>query len=88
MASASRSLNSRKCEERELTQYIVNGVEVLETNPQPKVKYIPIVPCFGKEVYLDDGSGAKRVLMSLIRLARDPYKMYCYLRSRKRKKPP
>jgi hypothetical protein len=37
--------------------------------------------CFGKEMYVDFGPGAERVLMSLIRLARDPYLLYCYYRT-------
>jgi hypothetical protein len=75
-------VNSRKCEEREVCQYVTNGLEILETNPEDKrVQYIPIIPCFGKEMFVDDGGGSKRILMSLIRLARSPYKMYCFLRA-------
>ncbi len=73
-------LKERKSEERTITQYITNGVEILETNEWDG-KWIPIIGCFGKEMYVDYGKGPERVLMSLIRLARDPFMFYCYLRT-------
>jgi hypothetical protein len=73
-------LDSRKVEDVKVCQYITNGVEVLEENEWPG-KYIPIIPVFGKEMYVPDGSGSKRVLMSLVRLARDAFKLYCFARS-------
>lgn len=73
-------LNSRKCEERSVCQYITNGVEILEENEWAG-KWIPIVAVLGKELWVDKGSGTKRVLLSLIRMARDPFMMYCWLRS-------
>lgn len=73
-------LNYRKCEEREVCQYITNGIEILEENEWAG-KWIPIVPVFGKELWVDKGSGSKRVLVSLVRMARDPFLAYCVLRS-------
>lgn len=73
-------IKSRQCEEREVCQYITNGVEILEENEWAG-KWIPIIPVLGKELWVDKGSGAKRVLLSLIRMARDPFMMYCWLRS-------
>lgn len=73
-------VNQRRTQERKVVQYITNGVEILETNTWDG-RWIPIVPVFGKELYVDDGSGSKRVLMSLVRLARDPYMLYCYYRT-------
>ena len=64
----------------EVCQYITNGLEILEENEWAG-KYIPLVPVFGKELYLDEGSGSKRKLLSLIRLARDPYMLYCFYRT-------
>lgn len=75
---ASRAIKTRMDETREVTQYITNGVEILETLPQPG-PYIPIIPVIGKEMYVPDGGKSKRVLISLVRLARDPYMAYCYL---------
>jgi hypothetical protein len=70
----------RKCEERKLVQYITNGVEILETNPQAG-KYIRIIPCFGKEMFVTETGGSKRKYLSLIRLARDAFMYYCFLRT-------
>lgn len=74
-------LKSRKVEDREVCQYLTNGVEILEEHEWAG-EYIPIVIVVGKELYIDDGSGSKRILMSLVRLARDPYMLYCYLRTK------
>lgn len=63
-----------------IKQYMTNGVEILEVNPWLG-KWIPIVPIFGKEMYVDFGMGSKRQLMSLIRLARDPQRLLAYIES-------
>ena len=68
----------RKVQKRKVVKYVTNGIEILETSPQPGT-YIPIVPVIGKEVYATEGGRTKRHLLSLIRLARDPYMLYCYL---------
>lgn len=74
-----RVLNRRKTETQTVVQYVTNGVEILQTNEWPG-KYIPIVFITGKEIYVDDGAGGeKRKLLSLVRLAREPYMTYCYL---------
>lgn len=73
-------LKERRCEQRQVMQYITNGVEVLEENKIPG-SYIRIVMVIGKELYVDDGTGSKRMLMSLIRLARDPQMLYNYMRT-------
>lgn len=70
-------LNQRKSEEPHVVQYLTNGVEILEENPQDG-KYIPIGCCFGKEKYVDEGGGSKLKVESLIRLAREAYMAYCY----------
>ena len=58
-------------------QYITNGVEILERHEWIG-KWIPIVPLFGKEVYSSDAGRSKKVLMSLIRNAREPQMAYNY----------
>jgi len=63
-----------------ICQYITNGMEVLKETNFPGL-YIPIVACYGKVLYLDDGGGMKRQILSMIRLARDPYMLYCYYRT-------
>jgi hypothetical protein len=73
-------LKQRDVESQNVCWYVTNGLEVLDSDEWPG-RWIPVIPMFGKEMYVDEGAGAKRVIMSLIRLARDPYKLYCYLRS-------
>jgi hypothetical protein len=81
-----RILKSRDYDDRRVVQYVLNGVEVLETN-DPKEgtgwpgQWIPIIPFWGKELFIDEGSGSKRMLMSLIRLARDPQRALNYFAS-------
>lgn len=70
----------RPGEQRKVMQYMTNGVEILEKLEWDGY-WIPIIGCFGKEMYVDYGAGPERVLMSLVRAARDPYMFYCYLRS-------
>lgn len=57
-------------------QYLTNGVEILERNPWPG-QSIPWVTCYGKILYIEN----KKSIMSITRLARDPYMFYCYIRS-------
>ena len=73
-------IEERDSVKREIVQYITNGVEILERNPEPG-DYIPIVWLTGKELYIDDGGGPKRMLMSMIRLARDPQMLVNYYRT-------
>lgn len=72
----------REVQFRTVTQYITNGVEIIEEN-EWKGKHIPIVTMYGKELYVSDSpaAAARRTLMSLVRLARDPYMLYCYYRT-------
>lgn len=67
--------------QRTIQQYVTNGVEILRKgSPQPG-PYIPIVPVFGKEIWVENGGGAERVLLSLVSLARDPQKALAYVMS-------
>lgn len=78
--SGHKLLQQRTVHERQVCQYITNGLEVLEENDWDG-KYIPIAPCWGREMWLAQGSGATRIMMSLVRLARDPYMAYCFMRT-------
>jgi hypothetical protein len=59
-----------------VTQRLVSGADVLETVDWAG-KYIPIVPVFGEELYVE----GKRILRSLIRGAHDAQRMFNYWRS-------
>jgi len=69
-------VDTRRTQKYEVKQYIMNGVEILETNKW-KGKYIPIVPVYGDEVILE----GKRHFNSLIRFAKDPQRMFNYWRT-------
>lgn len=71
-------ISDRRIEAKEVVQYITNGVEIIEEKPWAG-SYIPILGCFGKEVFLEQGGGPKRVLLSMVRLARDPQKTLAFL---------
>ncbi|MFH1574351.1 MAG: portal protein, partial [Acidobacteriota bacterium] len=73
-------LRQRKSEIRSIIQRITNGVEILEET-EWEGKWIPIIPVFGKEIWLDKGTGAKRVLESLIRKAREGVMLHNYYAS-------
>jgi hypothetical protein len=64
-----------------VSQYVTNGVEILKTGAKQPGPYIPLVPVFGKELWVEHGSGAERVLLSLVSLARDPQKALAYVMS-------
>lgn len=59
-----------------VTQRIMTGAEVLETNEWAG-KYIPIIPVYGDEVNVE----GKRHWISLVRWAKDPQQMFNYWRT-------
>ena len=63
-----------------VTQYITNGLEILETNPWIG-SWIPIIGMFGEELYVRTGGESKRMFMSLIRRARPAQQMMAYIAS-------
>ncbi len=63
-----------------VTQYITNGLEILETNPWLG-SWIPIIAAMGKKVYKPVGSEMKLYYYSQIRLARGPQMMLAYIAS-------
>jgi hypothetical protein len=81
-------INQRMDDEAtEVCMYLTNGVELLKKPGQAEAKVrwagntIPFVSCFGMIIYVDEGSGPKRKILSMTRLARDPYMLYCYYRT-------
>lgn len=67
---------TRETKTHKVTQYIINGVEILDT-VEWAGKYIPIVPVYGEELNID----GKRYLMGLTRFAKDPQRMFNYWRT-------
>jgi hypothetical protein len=57
--------------------YLTNGLEILHEQ-EWLGKYIPIVSCYGKVLYVDEGGEAKRQILSMTRFGRDPWKAFCY----------
>jgi len=69
-------VQSRQTQSHQVTQFVMNGVEVLEENAWPG-QYIPISVAYGDMVNID----GKRVLRSLIRDAKDAQQSYNYWRT-------
>lgn len=61
-------------------QCLTNGVEILDETDWPG-KYLPFVAALGKVLYTTEGGRASRTILSMTRLARDPYMAYCYYRT-------
>ena len=75
---------NRTVGQRTIQQYVTNGVEILKKGAVQPGPYIPIIPVFGKELWVaygEGGSSAERVLISLVSLARDPQKALAYVMS-------
>lgn len=72
---------SRMVESNTVMQYLTNGFEVLGEPTEWAGSSIPIICCFGKVMYVDEGSGSKRQILSLPRLARDPAMLLSYYRT-------
>lgn len=61
----------------EVWMYLTNGIEILHQQ-QWLGKYIPIVSCYGKVLFVEGDQGMERKILSLTRFGRDPWKAYCY----------
>jgi len=73
---------NRKVASREVRQYVTNGIEILLKGDVQPGPYIPIIPVFGKELWVaNEGGAAQRELISLVSLARDPQKALAYVMS-------
>lgn len=73
------NLREEEAEDQEVYSCLTNGVEILRENKWAG-KYIPFVSCMGKSLYLN-GAELPRQILSMTRLARDPYMLYCYIRT-------
>ena len=79
-ARGAKVLGERETTIPTVTQQLVNGVEILKETTWPG-PYIPIAGCLGRILYLDEGGTSKRVILSAVRLTRDPYMAYCFYRT-------
>jgi hypothetical protein len=61
-----------------VVQYLTNGLEILDEKPWAGTR-IPICTCLGKEMWITEGGVAKRKLISMVRLARDPQMLFAFL---------
>ena len=68
---------SRKVESYKIMWYLLSGDRILDSREWIGKKYIPVVPCWGRELNV----AGKRVIRSLIRNAKDPQRMYNYWQS-------
>ncbi|MGL6008673.1 MAG: portal protein, partial [Culicoidibacterales bacterium] len=68
--------NVRDIQNRRITRCVLSGQDVLEET-EVYGKYIPIVPVYGKEMWVN----GKRNLHSLIRKAKDPQRLFNYWKS-------
>lgn len=64
----------------QVMMYLSNGLEILHRQTWPG-KYIPIVSCYGKVLYITAGGQTKRKILSMTRFGRDPWKCLCYAAS-------
>jgi hypothetical protein len=71
------ALQTRMEDRKSVVQYLTNGIEILERIKQPG-ELIPIIPFIGLQRYIDSGSGARRVIFSAVRLAREPQMSLAY----------
>jgi hypothetical protein len=69
-------VGERETKTYKVTQYILNGTEVLEANEWAG-KFIPIIPVYGEEVNIE----GKRYYRSLIRDAKDAQRNFNYWRT-------
>lgn len=69
-------VGSRPTQGYKVTQKIMTGMEILETNKWAG-KFIPIVPVYGDEVNVE----GKRYFRSLVRDAKDPARMFNFWRT-------
>jgi len=68
--------NKRVMKKRTVNRYVLSGAAILEETKFPG-KYIPIVPVYGEESWIE----GKRKLYSLIRKSKDAQRMFNYWKS-------
>ena len=71
-------LKTRTVDDPSVVQQLTNGLEILEENAWAG-KYIPIIGCLGKILYVEETGAQRRQILSMIRLGRDPQMTYAFL---------
>lgn len=74
-------VEKRDYKRRTVVQRITNGYEILGEPLSWKGRYIPFPLCLGRELWVDDGNGTRRIWESLVRHARGPQQLYNYYRT-------
>jgi hypothetical protein len=72
-----KKIDDRKTFKRQLEWYMVNGFEVLDKRLDMPGQYIPIIPCEGRQLWVD----GKRNLVSYIHNMKTPAQMKNYAKS-------
>jgi len=70
-------INERKVDTYKVSHEVVSGADILVEEEEWAGQYIPIVPVYGEEVYLE----GKRYLNSIFQYAKESQQMYNYWRS-------
>lgn len=77
-----REIQRRVTEVPTVTYLLTNGLEILEKNGVTLNQWagdsIPFASCYGKILWMNQGHGSDRVILSMTRLARNPYMAYCF----------
>ena len=73
------NIRDEESEDTKVYSCLTNGVEILRENKWAGT-YLPFVACMGKSLYVSSAEQPRQVL-SMTRLARDPYMLYCYIRT-------
>ena len=73
------NIRDEEVDDTEVYSCLTNGVEILKEH-RWLGKYIPFVACMGKSLYVQSAEQPRQIL-SMTRLARDPYMLYCYIRT-------
>jgi hypothetical protein len=79
----SREVQRRATEVPKVSYCLTNGLELLAKVDGTTIHKwagdsIPFASCYGKILWMNKGSGADRVILSMTRLARNPYMAYCF----------
>ena len=70
----------RKVDYPSIKMCLTNGLEIFSEHEWPG-RYIPIVSCYGKILFVPRGGQTERVILSMTRFGRDPWKAMCYAAS-------